>query len=233
MHVQYTISNTTKLEIFLKNNMFSITTCDEFINVSPIYNGKYGKSCIKKVKTDNEGLYIVWNRTKVYLKNFDYNSVAIMSQKIEQYAKEHLSYISDDEIYATFFRDTDNVGLVVNMPIYETIFSQLDIKYTGDKVCKVLCVPTEREYSKDNWGYKITLECENKEYHSLIPSHNFYFSDLCTLLKLGNIKLVDKNSFKKIILEENKKRKIEEKKISYKIKSFFNANDSSKEYIIV
>lgn len=234
MYTYYSISPTTKLQVFMYSDLLDSKLLHRDIEVTAIYNTKLGKPCNKKLFWDNNEVYIIWNRKRIYLNQFDYDTVDIMSEKIDNYINNNGKYISDDEICATFLKDTDNLGLIVELPIYESAILPLGIKFTGNTTHKVLCVPTEKQYKKNNWYYKFTVECENSKYRELVPSHHFYFSDFCSLLKSGQAKMVNKDNFKKMILEENHKKMIEKQKFSNKIKTLFKRNDNLTEtYMIV
>lgn len=233
MYTYYSISPTTKLQVFMYSDLLDSKLLHRDIEVTAIYNTKLGKPCNKKLFWDNNEVYIIWNRKRIYLNQFDYDTVDIMSEKIDNYINNNGKYISDDEICATFLKDTDNLGLIVELPIYESAILPLGIKFTGNTTHKVLCVPTEKQYKKNNWYYKFTVECENTKYRDLFPSHHFYFSDFCSLLKSGHVKMVNRDAFKKIMLQKNSERIKREKKITHKIKTFFNKKHPCQEDIVI
>ena len=101
----------------------------------------------------------------------------------------------DDKLFATIMRDTENVGIVFDMPVYEAIMPQFGIGLTGDKEVKTLCVPTEKHYQKYSWGYKFSIEPANKDYRDRIASRDFYFSDFASMVMSGNIDIVVKKDF--------------------------------------
>ena len=133
----------------------------------------------------------------------------------------------DDKLFATIMRDTDNVGLIFDLPVYETIVSSLGIALTGEKRVKALCVPTERRYKKYSWHYKFTLETANEMYRKSVSYEHLYFSDFASLILSGHIELVLKDKF----IEEQEE--IANRKLSFKEKfqKFFKKNEE-KEIIL-
>lgn len=234
MNTYYTLENGTRLEVFMWGDFFDNDIWRGSADVTPLYDNKIygghrGKECKKKLFKDEKGVYIVWDKQKIYLNDFDYEPVEVMSARIaECVEKKDRWLVSDDEILATFMKDTDNVGLIIDMPVYDIICAPLGFGITGDNEQTVLCVPTERQYEKHRWEFKFTAECEREDLRAYIPSRHFYFCDFCSFLKSGNAKLVHKTKFKKE-MEKKLKEKVEmESKTSYKVKKFFGlANEST------
>ena len=222
MRTYYTTNNGTQLEVYMWGEFFDNNDFRKSADVTPIYNGKRGKECKKNLHKDSDGLYIMWDKQKIYLNNFSYDTVSVMSKKIaECIEKKDRWLVSDDEICATFMKDTENVGLIIDMPTYDIINKQLGFGIIGDNECTTLCVPTEKIYDKKEWFHKFTVECDCIKLREIIPSRNFYMSDFCSLLKSGHVKLVNKNEY----IEEMKnkeKAKIEESKtFANRVKKFF------------
>ena len=227
MNTYYTLKNGTRLEVFMWDDFFENDIWRGFAEVTQlfdgkIYGGKRGRECKKKLFKDDKGIYIVWDSQKVYLNDFDYDTVEVMAKRItECVLKNDRWLVSDDEILATFIKDTDNVGIVMDMPAYDMICASLGFGIVGDNVQTVLCVPTERQYAKKDWHYKFTAECECEVLRQMISSRHFYVSDFCSSLKSGHAKLVVKDEFKQKVQSYIEKKEEEKKTKTYQFKKFF------------
>ena len=240
MNTYYTLNNGTRLEVFMWDDFFDNDTWRGFAEVTQLFDGKIyggnrGKECKKKLFKDDKGIYIVWDSQKVYLNDFDYQPVSVMAKLVAECVEKNDRWlVSDDEILATFLRDTENVGVVIDLPAYDMVCASLGFGIVGDNEQTVLCVPTERQYSKKNWHYKVTMECDLEPLRQYIPSRHFYFSDFCSLLKSGNAKLVERNEFKQKVQEYVEKCAAERDTKTYKIKKFFGMVEEEKNpYVVV
>ena len=222
MNTYYNTANGTRLEVFMWSDFFDNNDWRGVAEVTPIYGTKRGKECKKNLHKDTRGLYIIWDRQKIYLNDFHYDSASVMAKKIaECVEKKDRWIVSDDEICATFMKDTKNIGLIIDMPVYNMVIKELGIGIVGDNECTALCVPTEKVYSKNQWYYKFTAECDCVKLREIIPSHNFYMSDFCSLLKTGHVKMVDKNKYIAEVQAKEKAKKEEQKLFANKVKKFF------------
>lgn len=227
MNTYYTLKNGTRLEVFMWDDFFDNDIWRGFAEVTQlfdgkIYGGKRGKECKKKLFKDEKGIYIVWDSQKVYLNDFDFDTVEVMAKRISECVlKNDRWLVSDDEILATFMKDTDNVGIIMDMPAYDMICASLGFGIVGDNEQTVLCVPTEKQYKKKDWHYKFTLECELEPLRQYVASRHFYFSDFCSFLKAGHTKLVVKDEFKARVHAYIEKKEQEKTTRGYQIKKFF------------
>lgn len=227
MNTYYTLKNGTRLEVFMWDDFFENDTWRGFAEVTQLFDGKIyggnrGKECKKRLFKDDKGIYIVWDSQKVYLNDFDYDTVEVMVKRIAECVEKNDRWlVSDDEILATFMKDTDNVGIVMDLPAYDMVCASLGFGIVGDNEQTVLCVPTERQYDKNNWHYKLTMECEMEALRQYIPSRHFYFSDFCGSLKSGYAKLVVKDDFKQRVQAYIERKEQEKNTKAYQIKKFF------------
>lgn len=234
MNTYYTLNNGTRLEVFMWDDFFDNDTWRGFAEVTQLFDGKIyggnrGKECKKKLFKDDKGIYIVWDSQKVYLNDFDYQPVSVMAKLVAECVEKNDRWlVSDDEILATFLKDTDNVGVVIDLPAYDMVCGSLGFGIVGDNEQTVLCVPTERQYSKKNWHYKVTMECDLEPLRQYIPSRHFYFSDFCSFLKSGHAKLVERNEFKQRVQVYVEKCAAERDTKTYKIKKFFGMVEEEK-----
>lgn len=222
MNTYYNTANGTRLEVFMWGEFFDNHDFRKVAEVTPIYGNVRGKECKKNLHKDERGLYIIWDRNKVYLNDFHYDSASVMSKRIaECIEKKDRWLVSDDEICATFMKDTANIGLIIDMPAYDIVSKQLGFGLVGDNECTTLCVPTEKMYKKKDWFYKFTAECDCIKLREVIPYKHFYMSDFCSLLKSGHVKLVDKNEYIAEMQAKEKAKKAEEKLFANRVKKFF------------
>ena len=201
MEAMYTLKSGVKLTTFLWADLSRKETWREVIEVQRIKNNKRCKACKKKIFKDSHDIYFVWDGQKVYINDYDYMPVTELVKFIEDAREKKWVPYFEDKLFATIVRDTENVGIIFDMPVYEAIMPQLGIAFTGDKEVKTLCIPSEKHYKKSSWGYKFSLEAANDDYRGKIASRDFYFSDFTSLIMSGNAEIVVKNDF----LEEQRK----------------------------
>ncbi len=226
MNTYYSLGNGKRLEIFMWDDFFENDiwrgTADVVILDGPIYGGERSKEFKKTLFKDENGIYILWDDDKIYLNDFDYDSVEVMASRLAECVEKNDRWlVSDDEIIATLIKDTENVGLVADMPVFDMVAASLGFGFLGEHEQTVLCVPTERQYSKHSWKYKFTLECECESLRKYIPSRHVYASDFCDMLKEGHAKLVVKNEFKARLDKYIKMKEAEQKGKFFKVKKFF------------
>lgn len=205
MKAYFTIDKNNLLEVDMWPDYLSEKTFRETVEFMPMYTDKYGKkksllpSPIKRtIFKDENGIYFIWDDRHFYLNAFDYLPIDALITKIQTgIDNRDRWYVGDDEIWATLIRDTDNIGIVLDMPAYDAVYPTLGIGLVGNNKYSVLCIPTEKHYKKEDWLYKFTVECESEELRRYIPSEDFYFEDFCSLIKQGYFKLVKKDDFKK------------------------------------
>lgn len=234
MNAKYTINENCRLEIFLWSDVMEGKTYREFIEVTPIYGDKRGRKCNKRLQKDEIGIYIIWNDNKIYLDQFNYMPLEVLISKInEGKEKNDRWFVWDDDILATFLKETNKIGVVLDMQAYDMVCPQLGIGFVGEREYSVLCVPTEKQYDKNSWHYKFTLECECEELRKYIPYRHFYFSDFCSLVKSGHVNIVVKEDFKKNMIEKYKEQEKEEKKFSNKVAKFFGKKKEKEQLTLI
>ena len=216
MNAVYTLENGIKLTTFLWSDLVQGDDYRGVIEVQRIRHNKPGKPFKKKIFKDSHDVYFVWDGKKVYINEYDYMPVAEMVNYIEEQRMERSGWF-EDKLFATIMRDTENVGVLFDLPVYEMVIPYIGIAFTGDKEVKTLCVPTEKHYKKTSWGYKFSLEPENEAYRGVISSRDMYFSDFASMVLSGHADIVVKSEF----LEEQKKIASYKPTFAEKVKSFF------------
>ena len=224
METRYTLSNGEQICCFFWPEFFENDAWRGSVSVTPAKNYKESTTVQVPIACDDGGIYFIYHDEKIYLNNFDYEPVEVMAKRIQAGVDARDKWLVwDDEIWATFIKDSENLAFVIDMPTYDMVMQQFGIGITGDDEVTVLCVPTEKVYTKDRWHYKITVECDNEQLRHFVSSRNFYFSDFCSLLKAGHIKMVHRDQFKDEKRQELAQYQANQKKLFEKIKTFFGA----------
>lgn len=203
MIAKYTLSDGSRISVFLWSDFLEGEIWRGTCEVATI-NKKGQRSdheVEKKLYTDDHGIYFMWRlagskvKEKVYLMDFDYLPYAALIHKLNQgIAKKDSWYVFNDDILATFLKESDKVAIKADLPVIEMIVPMMGIGLTGDKKVTVLCKLSEKQYTKDRWGYKITLVPDNED--PMIPPKHMYFSDFCSFLRKGIYALVDRETYK-------------------------------------
>lgn len=222
MTAKYTFKNNGNcLKIFLWSDIMEGEIYRKYIEVEHIYAGQNkGRVSQKELFKDNYGIYILWNKKKVYLNDFDYEPIDRLVKRIEDgVAKQDRWAVFEDEILATFLKENDKVGIIYNAPVIDTYMPMMGLVMYGDKTTPTLCVLSEKEYKKSSWSYKVTLKPENIEACKRIISQNFYTSDLWSMIMSGIIKIVNIDKYKKereVVREKYKNANKKEKALMEK-----------------
>ena len=221
MTVSYTLDSKTRLEVFLWGDIIKGETYRKVVEVVPVYENNRGRKCNKKLFEDDNGVYILWNNKPVYLNEYDYYTAEQLIDKLEEVRGNIDVFLSDSDICATFIKESDKIGIVLDMPAFDIRVPELGIGFTGGKRYPTLVIPTERQYKKHEWFYKVSLECESTELREYIPYNNIYFCDLASFLRSGHAKLVLREPFKKEIAQKYKVQKRQQKSLKRKIGKLF------------
>lgn len=186
----------SRISVFLWDDFLENERFRDYADVGLIdIHGHVYKEIKKPVFKDTDGLYIEFSGEKVYLKNYEYMPIDMLIKYISS-CKLEGRYISEDVIWATFMRDTDNICVLCECPMYEAIIPEMGIGLTGDNYKQILCVPTESRRSKNSWGHKITFEPEVEGLKRFFATRDFYFSDFCKMIEDGDCILVNKDNYK-------------------------------------
>ena len=202
MYAKYKLSNGEILCVYLTENILN----NENYSASTVayaltkegFRDDTNEIKLYVKKNRNGELFFEYKNEKILFKNFDYMTI---DQLIENLSLDESKYrINNDDILATFLKDTDNIGLICELAEYDTFFAfvfgiRMTDQQHGEKI-ECLCIPTEKEYKKDEWKYKITIEAEDEELRNYCAEETYYFSDFVSHIIRGNIKLVNRNNYK-------------------------------------
>lgn len=202
MNAHYTVGSDV-ISVFMWEDFLDNEDWRKTAHVRVIENGHYSdKEVSKKIYKDEGGIYIFWNRKKVYLNDFNYlpynDLIAKVQEGIDMNDRWH---VWDDEIWATFMKEFEKVSIVSDMPMYDVLIPQMGIGMVGDKTVPVICKLDEGQYPRNRMGYKLTLACKDDSLRGIVASQSYYFSDFCDMLKSGIFKLVPED----FVIQEPKK----------------------------
>lgn len=165
-------------------------------------NGKevYDRDFTVHLRKDSRGFYFVFGGESVYIDDYEYMTVEELCQYIQKFKSTSFNLIPwlEDYLLATLMHYSDKIGFVMKLPVADCSFTNKITVYSADKVVDTLCVPYEKgNYNKSNWGYKIEFCAESPSLANIVGHKTFYLYDLCRHITMGNVKVVDKQSYKK------------------------------------
>jgi len=205
MNVMYTLKNNKKIGAYLWSSFLQNKNWRKWIDVWNIDDKgfKTGKEFELPVHDDENGVFIIYEGEKIYLNDYDYLSYSEVVTKVNECVEKKDTWlIYDDDILATFIKETDKIGIVGEAHVFDIIVPTLGFGITSDKTIECLMIPTENRYKKHDWHYKITLESNDETLRNYVASRNIYFRDFCSMLKSGFYRLVDKDEYKSKCLIE-------------------------------
>ena len=138
----------------------------------------------------------------IHVNNFEYCTVDELidkiNKKIDPITDSDRAFDIEENLLNTMLRDTENVGLVGEVECFSTVIPKLGIGFKGscsNKV-KVLLVPFEHRYKKEEWYYKVEFRPEDKNLIGLVGSTEWYLSDLVSLIALNEYELVNVKKYR-------------------------------------
>lgn len=236
MNGVYTLKSGKKISVFLWDDLLEGETFRGTADVRAIKEDGYysSKECKKKLFKDDTGVYIVWDSQKVYINSYDYMSAdTLVSKLAEGVEKEDRWFVRDEEIWATLMHESDKIGILCELPMYDMLIPSMGIGMTSDKYVEVLCVFSEHRYKKDKWSYKVTLVPENEKLQEYVASRHFYFSDFCSMLQSGHMRFVLKDEYKVEIEKARQEKEIEDSKFVNRVKNMFSREKKATHNILV
>ena len=210
----YTMKDGSKISIFLHDEMLRDEKWREKTAIQPVEvsaEGRLvykGKEQTRKLFKDGKGLYTVWAGQKVYIKDFEADSVHDMSVRIAKAVETKDKWLVwNDEIIATLMKHSDDVIIEADMMKRDTVIPCLGISIgSPNNTVSVACVLSEERYKKENWDYKIGIRPNDLMDQVKYCSDNYYTSDFCDMLKSGTFRLYSKMDYlMKLMYEESDK----------------------------
>lgn len=206
MHGIYTLKNGKRITVFMWDDFLKNETWRQVADVRPINSDGYlcDKEAHKKLFKDDHGIYIVWDRQKVYLNDFDAPSVDELVAKIQNAINNDNRWpFSSDEIWATFMKHSDEIGIIADIAVYDMIVPGLGIAFTGSNSIETLCVPMfDDRYGKNELDYKIQFKCAIPSMEGIVSKETMYFSDFCSMILSGHIKLANLTTDRETLMQK-------------------------------
>lgn len=153
-----------------------------------IYKNKSGGTIKKNLHKDEIGVFFYWDNEKVYIQNFEYMSAENLIEYVEK-SRENGDWVQEDIILATLLRESDKLNVVYPLPKVDMVVPFLGISICGTKTQETVCKFTEERYKKDQWHYKVSLAPVEESMNMSVVSRHPYFSDLCSEIRNGQVKL--------------------------------------------
>lgn len=154
-------------------------------------NNRHPEECILEFDTSSKDPVINYRGEDIHLSNFIYISYEDLVEKVNQGIKtKDVWLVSNAEILTTFIKETDKVGIVVEVNYYDTISETDTPEPTG--TIEVVMIPVIDRYKKNDWNHKIELEAENQTMRNHVEKRTLYFSDLADMIRRGVVKLVNR-----------------------------------------
>lgn len=214
-----------KVEVFLRSQLLEGKPWSDKIEIRPL-NSKdqpLKRKIVPLVLDEDNRYYFEYKNSRIYVDNYEFDSLENIIVRIQKAISEHDRWkVSQDEMLATFMRDTDELAFVASLPVFDFIIPSLGIGTTGDNYVEMLCVPEiYGNYPKNEWGYKIAIKPENEKLRPYVANKSYYFSDFCHLIINGDIKVVKKSEYLQQQAEKERLQVIEDNKPINKVKKFF------------
>lgn len=165
------------------NEIIRVFVCnDDFHNEVSVKDTKTRKSYNRTIREDKNGKFFTWSRNKIYLNDWIKISMNKLKEKIEN--GEHVT--SDDLCQAIMTDGIENVRFIA--PLSTT--GGFGFFSNGNKFKDTLCKIEERRNREVKQNYKIILVPVEPD-DSVANSADYYTEDFVSLIKCGNIKIVE------------------------------------------
>ena len=176
MKLKYIMKNSDILTIRLNNTAFL-----ENKHSLPCIVNNEEKKTLEILNDDSDKKYFVYNEEKKYIDDFEY----IPFSQLIIFQKKGISF-TDDEIFATFLKEHEKIGLLMNISIPKNN-NEFEYIYTLMMLC------FGKNYNENNWNDEISICPVFDAIKTITPRSTYYFSNLAAEIKKGNIKLVEKS----------------------------------------
>lgn len=152
---------------------------DDFHTEVTVTDNKTNKGYERTIREDGNGKFFTWNKNKIYLNDWIRTSMKELKEKVDR--KEWVT--SDDLCQAILSDGVENARFIVPMGL------SLGFFVDGSRFKDVECKIEERRYRAVKENYKIVVvPVETDE--EVASYEDFYTTDMISLIKSGNIKIV-------------------------------------------
>lgn len=213
MTAYYTLNETTRLSVFLWEDYLHGDTCwhtpVEVTEIDMTSNDGYTYKLIPSLKYpgEKEGLthklkvhedlngrrYFIYKDTPVYFDSYDYHDISVLVEEIEMGKKMKDNwFVRDDMILASMSKQPDGWGILVQPRRLSFRFPGTSIGLCGEPEGEPILYIPKLEPLREikDWHYKIKFHAADEEERYVCGTEDYYFHDLCSLIKSGCITMV-------------------------------------------
>ena len=208
MDAYFRLKNGEKITAYLWSEFFTNDFSRGEISVHTINKDGIWSSDEKVVplKEDDKGAYFIWKDEKFYIKDYLADDVFTMSKRLmECVEKQDRWLVKEDEVLATLMRYSEDVVIIMELPCYETIISEMGVALMGDKTRAVGCVLDDTRYSKYEWKYKVGIVPNDFIDKATVSGRTMYFSDFVSALTSGRIIIMRRVDYMSYLMQQKLK----------------------------
>ncbi len=145
---------------------------------------------VKILKDQDRGFYFICEGERVYVSDYEALTIDELKEKLAN--KE---YVSFDLLMASLMKNADSVAFIEKRRIPDSIWPEFSIRsYCGPaRYEKVLCIPTERRYSKEKWQFEIETKPLYEVELNIFGHEKYYGLDYYDRLVKNEVKLISRN----------------------------------------
>ena len=193
MRRSYTLKSGEVINCYYKKYAGCIIILDEDDNEKEVIDLPYG---------DTKATFEYHGET-ICIDDYDFMTVRELLAKCREKAIENgddpsdMGALRENDLLTTLLKDTENFGIVDEVECYNTIIPGLGIAFkgTGSAKFKVLTVPFEHNYKKEDWNYKVEFKPANPDIAKVTGRETYYLSDIVSHIRRGYAQLVDIRDF--------------------------------------
>lgn len=149
-----------------------------------------------RVREDEDGVkYIMWGGERINLEDWHYHNLSVLIDEI-QWCVDHKDrwFVMEDIILASLMKQSDKFGVQIQAEKFSAIIPEMGIALSSGETTEewITYIPKLEPLRKvEDWHYKIKLQPQKKEDRYKYRSEDYYFSDFCSMLKSGHLRLVE------------------------------------------
>lgn len=160
-----------------------------------IYDDSFKEVANRYFSSDDPDPTFSYHGELFHVDNYIYDDVDTFASKVEACIQNNNRRITESEFVAMMLKQSDVVGIQMEVAV-RTPIPGLGISFKDNSnFISTLMVPVERQYTKQDWGYKIEFDPSDPNMQSVVGSETYYTSDLLSMILDGTFKLVNLNKF--------------------------------------
>lgn len=189
MLAKYNLKNGETIEIFFVGDYLKEKTWYQDCEVYFFKNNKK-KTAHKKIFTENNHLYILWDGQKVFLTDFNYLSAKDLVEYINSTLNDESTFLNEDIILSTLYKESEKLKVLapIDKIIVKSFFGLTISTHQSEEI--VECKFIEDQYDKSQWNYKIEFAPIKQNESYIYSKERMYFSDFVSSIRQKDIKLV-------------------------------------------